>query len=83
MHTTNLDLSLDEITKIEGTASLDLKIREGQVTECHFGIIEMRRFSRKQYAANPSPLSPIYWPVSAVHAPTPISLRASLPSKTV
>lgn len=44
MHTTNLDLTLDEITKIEGTASLDLKIRDGQVTECHFGIIEMRRF---------------------------------------
>jgi sulfhydrogenase subunit alpha len=44
MHTTNLDLTLDEITKIEGTAALDLKIREGVVTECHFGIVEMRRF---------------------------------------
>jgi sulfhydrogenase subunit alpha len=44
MHNQNLDLSIEEITKIEGTASLDLKIREGIVTECHFGIIEMRRF---------------------------------------
>ena len=44
MHTTNLDLTLDEITKIEGTAALNLKIRDGVVTECHFGIVEMRRF---------------------------------------
>jgi sulfhydrogenase subunit alpha len=44
MHTTNMDISIDEITKIEGTASVDLKIRDGQVTECHFGIVEMQRF---------------------------------------
>ncbi len=44
MHTTNLDLTLDEITKIEGTAKLDLQIRDGQVATCNFGIIEMRRF---------------------------------------
>jgi len=44
MHTTNLDLSLEEITKIEGTAELKLKIREGVVTECKFGITEMKRF---------------------------------------
>lgn len=44
MHTTNLDLTLDEITKIEGTAKLDLQIRDGQVTTCNFGIVEMRRF---------------------------------------
>ena len=44
MHTTNLDLSLSEITKIEGTATLDLQIRDGHVTECKFGITEMKRF---------------------------------------
>lgn len=44
MHTTNLDLTLDEITKIEGTARLTLQIREGKVTECQFAITEMRRF---------------------------------------
>ncbi len=44
MHTTNLDLTLDEITKIEGTAKLDLQIRDGQLTQCNFGIVEMRRF---------------------------------------
>lgn len=44
MHNQNLDLTLDEITKIEGTAAVDIKIRDGQLTECHFGIVEMRRF---------------------------------------
>jgi coenzyme F420-reducing hydrogenase alpha subunit len=44
MHTTNLDLTLEDITKIEGTASLHLKIRESQVTECKLSIAEMRRF---------------------------------------
>ena len=39
-----MDLSLEEITKIEGTAQVDVKIREGIVTECHFAITEMRRF---------------------------------------
>ncbi len=39
-----MDLSLSEITKIEGTATLDLKIRDGQVTQCNFAIVEMRRF---------------------------------------
>jgi len=44
MHTTNLDLTLEDITKIEGTASLNLKIRDGAVTECKLAITEMRRF---------------------------------------
>lgn len=44
MHTTNMDLTLDEITKIEGTAQVDIQIRDGQVTQCHFAITEMRRF---------------------------------------
>jgi len=44
MHNQNLDLSIEEITKIEGTASVDIKIREGILTECHFGIVEMQRF---------------------------------------
>lgn len=44
MHNQNLDLSIEEITKIEGTASVDLKIRDGVLIECHFGIVEMQRF---------------------------------------
>jgi len=39
-----MDLSLDEITKIEGTAQVDIQVRDGQVTQCHFAITEMRRF---------------------------------------
>jgi sulfhydrogenase subunit alpha len=39
-----MDLTLDEITKIEGTASVDIQIRDGHVTQCHFAITEMRRF---------------------------------------
>ena len=53
MHTTNLDLSLTEITKIEGTATLDLKIREGTVTECNFGITEMKRFFTTAISGKP------------------------------
>lgn len=44
MHNIDLDLSLDEITKIEGAATLDLKIRDGVVKECKFAIAEYKRF---------------------------------------
>ncbi|OGG01923.1 hypothetical protein A2Z33_01650 [Candidatus Gottesmanbacteria bacterium RBG_16_52_11] len=44
MHTTDIDISLEEITKIEGAASCDIKVRNGEVTECRFAITEMRRF---------------------------------------
>ncbi len=53
MHTTNLDLSLEEITKIEGAAKLDLKIRDGIVTECNFSISEMRRFFEQAVRGKP------------------------------
>jgi sulfhydrogenase subunit alpha len=54
MHTTNMDISLEEITKIEGTASVDIKIREGIVTECHFAITEMRRFFEEAVRGKPA-----------------------------
>ena len=44
MHTTNFDMSVDEITKIEGSARVDLVVRAGAVIECNFAITEMRRF---------------------------------------
>jgi len=44
MHKVNLDLSLQDISKIEGSAGLDLKIEAGQVTQCHFKITEYKRF---------------------------------------
>lgn len=42
MHT--FDLSLDRITKVEGSASLEVHVRNGKVEETHFGITEYKRF---------------------------------------
>lgn len=53
MHTTNLDLSLNEITKIEGAASLELKIRQGKVEECKFIIAEYKRFYTQAIRGKP------------------------------
>lgn len=53
MHTTNLDLSIEEITKIEGAATCEIKIRDGKLTECHFGIAEMRRFFEEAIRGKP------------------------------
>jgi coenzyme F420-reducing hydrogenase alpha subunit len=40
----SFDLSLEHITKVEGNASLSLKVREGKVTEVKFAITEYKRF---------------------------------------
>jgi coenzyme F420-reducing hydrogenase alpha subunit len=44
MHQTNLDLSLKEISKIEGAAALDLSIKNNQVDKVEFKITEYKRF---------------------------------------
>lgn len=44
MHQVNFDLSLEEISKIEGAAALDLSIQNNQVTKCQFKITEYKRF---------------------------------------
>lgn len=44
MHQTDFDLSLEEIAKIEGHASLTLKVRGGQVADLQFQISEFKRF---------------------------------------
>jgi len=44
MHQVNLDLSLQEISKIEGNAGLDLSISNNIVTKCEFKITEYKRF---------------------------------------
>ena len=44
MHQGNFDLTLDQITKIEGHASLRLKVQDGNITECKFSIPEYKRF---------------------------------------
>lgn len=44
MHQVNFDLSLKEISKIEGNAGLDLSIKNNVVTKCNFKITEYKRF---------------------------------------
>ena len=44
MHQVNFDLSLEEISKIEGAAALDLSVKDGQVTKCQFKTPEYNRF---------------------------------------
>src|SRR3990167_3841111 len=40
----NLDLSIADISKIEGKASCDIKIRDGKVEKVNFTIAEYKRF---------------------------------------
>lgn len=44
MHQINFDLSLEEISKIEGGAALNLTVENNQVTKCQFKITEYKRF---------------------------------------
>jgi len=44
MHQGNFDLTLDQITKIEGHAALTLKVKQGKVEKCTFEIPEYKRF---------------------------------------
>lgn len=40
----DLDLSIADISKIEGKATCDIKVRDGKVLEVRFGIAEYKRF---------------------------------------
>lgn len=40
----SFDLSIEHITKVEGNASLKLKVEEGKVTKVEFAIVEYKRF---------------------------------------
>jgi len=70
MHT--VDLTLDEITKVEGAAALDLKVRDGKVEHVRFGIEEYKRFyttamKGKPIAALPQLLARICGTCSNAH----------------
>lgn len=72
MHQVNLDLSLEEICKIEGAAGLDLSIKGNHVTKCHFKISEYKRFytqaiKGKAAAAAPTLLARICGTCSNAH----------------
>lgn len=72
MHTIDLDMKLDELTKVEGAATLEIKVRDGKVTETHFGITEYKRFftvamQGKPIGAIPQHLSRICGTCSNAH----------------
>ena len=51
MHT--FDLDLDRITKVEGSASLTVKVVEDKVQEVHFGITDYKRFYTQAIQGKP------------------------------
>lgn len=51
MHT--VDLSFDNLTKVEGAATLDVIIRDGRVEDVHFKIEEYKRFFTKAIEGKP------------------------------
>lgn len=72
MHTVDLDLSMDELTKVEGAAGLDLRVRGGKVEYVHFKITEYKRFfteamKGKPMAAIPQHLARICGTCSNAH----------------
>ncbi|MEK7631823.1 MAG: nickel-dependent hydrogenase large subunit [Patescibacteria group bacterium] len=52
MHTVDLSLT-EEITKVEGSAFLDVQVRGGKVEKCHFGISESKRFYTQAMRGKP------------------------------
>lgn len=68
----SFDLSMDHITKVEGTASLDVRVRDGKVEHVHYQITEAKRFytnaiEGKHVAAVPQLLSRICGTCSNAH----------------
>lgn len=53
MHQINLDLTLDRISKIEGSASLELRVRNSKVEHVHFKTTEFKRFFTKAMIGKP------------------------------
>jgi coenzyme F420-reducing hydrogenase alpha subunit len=51
MHT--IDLTMDHLTKVEGAASLDLRVREGKVEYARFAITESKRFYTEAMKGKP------------------------------
>ncbi|NCN58483.1 hypothetical protein COW99_06130 [Candidatus Roizmanbacteria bacterium CG22_combo_CG10-13_8_21_14_all_38_20] len=47
MHQGNFDLSIEEISKIEGQAGLDIKVRSGKIESLKFKIADYKRFYTK------------------------------------
>lgn len=72
MHNIDIDLHMKELTKVEGAAALDLKVRAGKVEEVKFQITEYKRFftnamKGKVLAALPQHLARICGTCSNAH----------------
>jgi len=44
MHTHNLDISISKLSKIEGHADLDIRVRDGKVEDVNLRVMENKRF---------------------------------------
>ena len=53
MHQADFDLNTGELTKVEGAAELDLKVRNGKVEHAHFCIVEYKRFFTEAMKGKP------------------------------
>ncbi|MDO8560504.1 MAG: nickel-dependent hydrogenase large subunit [bacterium] len=53
MHTVDMDLSMDRLTKVEGSAALDVKVRGGKVVQVQFKITEFKRFFTQAMQGKP------------------------------
>lgn len=50
----NFDINLEEISKIEGAASLDIKVRQGKIEDLKFSISEWKRFYTQAIRGKPA-----------------------------
>ena len=67
-----IDFRLDQITKVEGDASMDVVVEDGKVTDVKFAIVENKRFfttamKGKNIAAIPAHLARICGTCSNAH----------------
>ncbi len=72
MHTHNLDISINKLSKIEGHADLDIKVRNGKVKEVNLRVMENKRFfteavKGKNYNSVPQMVSRICGTCSIAH----------------
>jgi sulfhydrogenase subunit alpha len=72
MHAEDFDINIEDMSKIEGHASLELRVRKGEVRDVKLKIFENRRFFElavrgKNYAAVPQLVSRICGTCSAAH----------------
>jgi len=58
MHHDNFSFSLNQITKIEGHASLEVVVKDRVVSECRFSITDFKRFYTKAVEKKPAIAAP-------------------------